>query len=173
MFALVPVRRLAGIRHHFPFIQQVQLRQVRAVCCTAIVRFDMKKYEMERRRRRELEKAGIDPDDDGDAPWIAPEEQQRLDEEEERRRAEEAERVKEMLERRAQEDIEKRKKFREFRARQLAMSRNRKEANAAVKRHDRREQRFMEEDEDAVDKTEANDTTATHVDPRDEGERAQ
>ncbi|RNF14657.1 uncharacterized protein Tco025E_05733 [Trypanosoma conorhini] len=170
MFALAIARRSAGVRHYFPFLQRVQLRQVRAVCCTPIVRFDIKKYEMEKRRRRELEKAGIDVDEGDEAPWIAPEEQQRLDDEEGRRRAEEAERVKGMMERRAQEDIEKRKKFREFRARQLAMSRTRKEANAAAKRHDRREKRFVEE---VVDETGASDATTPHEDAKEEGGRAQ
>ncbi|TPP42002.1 hypothetical protein CGC20_27720 [Leishmania donovani] len=35
---------------------------------TRITRFDLRKHEMEKRRLRELEKAGIDPTDDDDAP---------------------------------------------------------------------------------------------------------
>ncbi|PWU97818.1 hypothetical protein C4B63_14g178 [Trypanosoma cruzi] len=159
-------RRYAGIWVNLHILQRPQLWQLRAVYCTPIVRFDMKKYEMERRRRRELEKAGIDVDEENDEPWIAPEEQQRLDDEEERRRADEAERVKEMLNRRAQEDIEKRKKFKEFRARQLAMSRRRKEANAAAKRHERRDQRLVEEEEEELDETGASDANASDVDPK-------
>ncbi|KEG14611.1 hypothetical protein DQ04_00381160 [Trypanosoma grayi] len=143
----------AVARYHHRVIPAVPLlQQLRGVCYTPIARFDIKQYEKEKRRRRELEKAGIDADADDDEPWIAPEEQQRIDEEEELRRAEEAERVKEMLRRRDQEDAEKRKKFKEFRARQLAMSRNRKEAQAAAKRHERSESRVVEE---LIDDTEA------------------
>jgi hypothetical protein len=93
--------------------------------------FDLKQHELERRRRRELEKAGIDPDDD--TPWIAPEEEQRIAEEDERRKAEQDMLVKAMLEKRAAEDAEKKLKFKEFRAKQVAMSRQRKEESAANK----------------------------------------
>ncbi|KAG8348723.1 hypothetical protein TRVL_00456 [Trypanosoma vivax] len=117
--------------------------QQRFFCLSVPLRFDIKKYEMEKRRRRELERAGIDEDDD--APWVAPEEQERIDQEAEMRAKEEAERVQQMLERRAKEDIEKRKKFREFRAQQLAMSRNRKAANATVKQSTRGAGRVVEE----------------------------
>lgn len=87
---------------------------------------------MEKRRLRELEKAGINPDDD-DEPWIAPEEQQRLDEEEQARQAEEEQRRQEFLAKRAEEDAVKRMKFKEFRAKQVSMSRHRKEAAAGKK----------------------------------------
>lgn len=93
--------------------------------------FNLREHELERRRLRELEKAGIDPNDD--SPWIAPEEEQRIAEEDERRKAEEAEKVKAMLEKRAAEDAEKKLKFKEFRAKQIAMSRKRKEENAERK----------------------------------------
>ncbi|KAG5465024.1 hypothetical protein LSCM4_00475 [Leishmania orientalis] len=98
------------------------------VACTRIVFFDLRKHEMEKRRLRELEKAGIDPGDEDDAPWIAPEEQQRLDEEEEERRAKLEEQRQALMKKRAEEDAVKRQKFKEFRARQISMSRQRKEA---------------------------------------------
>ncbi|CUG72518.1 Hypothetical protein, putative [Bodo saltans] len=84
--------------------------------------FNLKEHEMERRRRRELEKAGIDPDDD--TPWIAPEEEQRIAEEDERRKAEQEVLVAAMLEKRAAEDAEKKLKFKQFRAKQVAMSKD-------------------------------------------------
>ncbi|CAC9551859.1 conserved hypothetical protein [Leishmania infantum JPCM5] len=107
---------------------------------TRITRFDLRKHEMEKRRLRELEKAGIDPTDDDDAPWIAPEEQQRLDEEEERRRAEMEEQRQAFIKKRAEEDAVKRQKFKEFRAKQIAMSRHRKEA-AEEKKEEARQHR--------------------------------
>lgn len=100
---------------------------------TGILRFDVKSHAMEKRRRRELEKAGIDPDVEEELPWIAPEEQQRIDEEEAARKACEEERRKEFLAKRASEDEMKRKRFKEFRARQIAMSQNRKEEQASRK----------------------------------------
>jgi hypothetical protein len=96
-----------------------------------VILFNLKQHEMEKRRRRELEKAGIDPDDD--APWIAPEEQQRIDDEAAQRKAEENERVKKLLAERDKEDAEKRKKFKEFRAKQLKMSKDRKQSAAEIK----------------------------------------
>ncbi|KAG5490597.1 hypothetical protein JKF63_00718 [Porcisia hertigi] len=120
---------------------------VSAQCClyhtgglfarTPLVRFDLRKHEMEKRRRRELEKAGIDPADDDDAPWIAPEEQQRLEEEEEQQRAEKEAQRQAFLKKRAEEEIVKRQKFKEFRARQIAMSRQRKESMAEKKEEGR------------------------------------
>ncbi|CBZ26299.1 conserved hypothetical protein [Leishmania mexicana MHOM/GT/2001/U1103] len=107
---------------------------------TRITRFDLRKHEMEKRRLRELEKAGINPTDDDDAPWIAPEEQQRLDEEEERRRAEMEEQRQAFMKKRAEEDAVKRQKFKEFRAKQIAMSRHRKET-AAEKKEEARQHR--------------------------------
>ncbi|EPY35669.1 hypothetical protein STCU_01005 [Strigomonas culicis] len=98
---------------------------------TAIRRFDLKKHEMEKRRLRELEKAGIDPDDD--EPWVAPEEQARLDDEEAARQAEEEARLRAYLAKRDEEDAKKREKFKQFRARQVAMSKQRKKANAERK----------------------------------------
>lgn len=100
----------------------------RTFSTTAALHFSVRKHEMEKRRLRELERAGIDPNDDDNEPWIAPEEQQRLVEEEEARQAEEEERRKEFLAKRAEEDTAKRQKFKEFRAKQIAMSRSRKEA---------------------------------------------
>ncbi|CBH16101.1 hypothetical protein, conserved [Trypanosoma brucei gambiense DAL972] len=125
--------------HTVPLIEQHRL-----YCSTHVLQFDMKQYEMEKRRKREMERAGVSDDED-DAPWIAPEEQQRIDEEQQQRDKEEAERVREMLERREQEDIIKRKKFKEFRAKQLAMSKNRKEAAAAAKQQQRGGSRVVEE----------------------------
>jgi hypothetical protein len=106
--------------------------------------FDLKQHELERRRRRELEKAGIDPDDD--TPWIAPEEEQRIAEEDERRKAEQDLLVKAMLEKRAAEDAEKKLKFKEFRAKQVAMSRQRKEESAANKEAKKNNSREIVED---------------------------
>ncbi|KAH9578013.1 hypothetical protein LSM04_002575 [Trypanosoma melophagium] len=145
-------------------------QQFRGVCTTPVLRFDIRQHEMERRRRRELEKAGIDINNDDDEPWIAPEEQQRMDEEEAKRAAEEAERVKEMMRRREEEDLEKRKKFKEFRARQLAMSRRRKEANAAAKQHKRSENRVIEEVIDDTE-TKANKTQTEEIKEGEERKR--
>ncbi|CAJ1012938.1 hypothetical protein Q4I28_008251 [Leishmania naiffi] len=105
--------------------------------CGRIVRFDLRKHEMEKRRLRELEKAGINPTDDEDAPWIAPEEQQRLDEAEEQRRAEMEEQRQGLMKKRAEEDAVRRRKFKEFRAKQIAMSRHRKETMAEKKEETR------------------------------------
>lgn len=117
---------------------------------SAVCRFDLRQYQMEKRKAREMEKAGIDPNDEDDRPWIAPEEQQRLDEEEEQRRAELEEQRKALLQKRAEEDSLKRQKFKEFRAKQISMSRNRKVEMAEKKeeaRQHRREQnqRVVEE----------------------------
>ncbi|KAG5464292.1 hypothetical protein LSCM1_00473 [Leishmania martiniquensis] len=106
--------------------------------CTRIVLFDLRKHEMEKRRLRDLEKAGIDLADDDEAPWIAPEEQQRLDEEEEERRAKLEEQRQVLMKKRTEEDAAKRQKFKEFRARQIAMSRQRKEAATEKKEEARR-----------------------------------
>ncbi|GET93536.1 hypothetical protein, conserved [Leishmania tarentolae] len=124
------------------FVQYRLHHAVGSLGVTRITRFDLRKHEMEKRRLRELEKAGIDLTDDDDAPWIAPEEQQRLDEEEERRRAELEEQRQALLKKRAGEDAVKRQKFKEFRAKQIAMSRHRKEAVAEKKeeaRHHRQQ----------------------------------
>ncbi|ORC90378.1 uncharacterized protein TM35_000081760 [Trypanosoma theileri] len=146
----------------------VLVQQFRGVCGTPVVRFDIRQHEMEKRRRRELERAGIDVDNDDDEPWIAPEEQQRLDEEEAKRAAEEAERVKEMMKRREEEDMEKRKKFKEFRARQLAMSRNRKEANIAAKHQKRADSRVIEE---VIDDTDGSTNKAEGGEIKEEGRK--
>lgn len=104
---------------------------------TSVCHFDLRAYEIEKRRRRDLEKAGIDPDDD--EPWIAPEEQQRIDEEDAARRAEEEELRKQFLSKRAEDDAIKRQRFKEFRARQIAISRNRKDASAEKKERRKQE----------------------------------
>lgn len=132
---------------------------------TRPARFDLRKHEMEKRRRRELEKAGIDPADESDAPWIAPEEQQRLDEEEEQRRAEMEEQRQAFLKKRAEEDAVKRQKFKEFRAKQIAMSRHRKEALADKKEEARQHRQETSrvtgaEDDDPAESEEAG-TAAT------------
>lgn len=123
-------------RAHYESSLQTQLRSLHGgapLAATPVCRFDLRKHEMEKRKKRDMEKAGIDPNDDDDGPWIAPEEQQRLDEEEEQRRAELEEARKAFLQKRAEEDAEKRQKFKEFRAKQIAMSRTRKMETAEKK----------------------------------------
>lgn len=87
--------------------------------------FNVRDHEREKRRLRELERAGVDPNDD--APWIAPEEEQRLAEEDEQRKAEQAEALKKILAEREKQDAERKTRMKEFRAKQIAMSKKRKD----------------------------------------------
>lgn len=123
--------RLARIVTNLLSTQEV-VALTAVVTSSGVRAFNMKQHEMEKRRKRELERAGIKEDDD-DAPWVAPEEQQRLDEEAEQRKAEQAVLMKKIMEERAVLDAEKKAKLKEFRAKQLAMSKRRKEASAEAK----------------------------------------
>nr|CCC94080.1 unnamed protein product [Trypanosoma congolense IL3000] len=166
MLVLCSVARIASTQPR-PFVAPLLPLfgvQRMCFCSTYATRFNIKQYEMEKRKKRELERAGINEDDD-DEPWIAPEEQQRVEEEQQLRDKEEADRVREMLERRAQEDIVKRKMFREFRAKQLAMSRQRKEAAAATKQRSRGNDRLLEE---IIDDT-SEDTSSHNSDSKIQG----
>jgi hypothetical protein len=141
-----------------PHVQRRCLHDVTLFANNRICRFDLRQHEMQKRKNRELEKAGIDPNDD--EPWIAPEEQQRLDEEEEQRRAELEEQRKAVLQKRAEEDALKRQKFKEFRAKQISMSRNRKMEVAEKKeeaRQHRREQNQRVISEDGAPELEGDD----------------
>jgi len=89
--------------------------------------FNIKQHEMEKRRRRELERAGIDPDDD--TPWVDEQTQAEMDEAAANKKREEEERARAMMETRDKEDAIKRQKFKEFRAQQLKQSRQQRDLN--------------------------------------------
>ncbi|CCW69873.1 unnamed protein product [Phytomonas sp. Hart1] len=108
---------------------------------STLLRFDIKKHEMEKRRMRELAKASsssiVDHEDDEDDSFISPEEQHRREEEEKQSRLEEERIRTQLLEKRSIEEAEKRRRFMEFRARQIEMSHKRKETTAAKKEANR------------------------------------
>ena len=148
---------------------------------TLLHRFNLKQHELEKRRLRELERAGIDPNDD--EPWIAPEEQERIDEEAAQRKMEEQERIKKMLEERDKDELEKKKKLKEFRAKQLKISEERRKQAAAAKTTNspaasRASRMLKEEVDESVEKKmdergdfTDDDSTAESVEDRDERRR--
>ena len=95
--------------------------------------FNLRQQKIEERRLRELERAGIDPNDD--TPWLAPEEIQRLSEEEEQKKAEQAEALKKLMEERSKQDVLRRQKMKEFRAKQIAANRQRKVEASSSSEH--------------------------------------
>jgi uncharacterized protein YaiL (DUF2058 family) len=101
------------------------------VTATPLRRFDFKQQELEKRRRRQLERAGVRVDDDDDEPWVLPEEQQRIDEADAATKAADEERVRDLLAARQLADRQKQKDFRKFRAVQLKRSKEVKKANAS------------------------------------------
>ena len=108
-----------------------------AVATTTSLRFfDIKKYKLEKKRRREAELRGetLDADDDDDAlPWANEEEQKKMSEEEEARKAELEELTKKMMEERDAEAKLKRQNFKKWRAEQKAKSANAKAAVLQMK----------------------------------------
>jgi colicin import membrane protein len=102
--------------------------------------FDMKRAMLEKQRKRELERAGIDGNED-DGPWVDPAEQARLDAEAEARRKEQEAAMARRLAERDAADTAKRADFKKWRAKQLARSTEQRKARAAAEEDDTQDAR--------------------------------
>lgn len=103
---------------------------------TSVRFFDLKKYKLEKKRRRDAELRGENPDEEEDEdalPWANEEEQKRMSEEEEARKNELEELTKKMMEERDAEAKLKRQNFKKWRAEQKAKSADAKAALVQAK----------------------------------------